>query len=209
MPTSFLAFPGEIRWKIYKHLLVLDVPIEPYVCRSLRLRRRLRILRTNKKVYREASKLFYSRNRFAFVNCAPDWISLFLKQIGCTNASYIQDICLPTLHISYDKKRNVALADDEDRALRYIRSYCTDLRTIRTALYSMDYMYHKSREVGGFNAMLEILSARFRGIKPLRKIVGEVHRNNPFFKDMTRVMRHHGWKVKLLAQSQYRGTTFE
>jgi hypothetical protein len=104
MPINFFSFPSEIRNKIYKEALVLSelivlcamqyggiyglaLPRNSRVCEPLRLCPA--ILLSNKRVHREASPLFYSRNRFRLDG---GFLTLFLDHIGPQNASFLRHI---------------------------------------------------------------------------------------------------------------------
>src|SRR5712664_1713718 len=71
MSMNFLNLPAEIRLQIYEELLVLSEPIgfpssPPLFLRESAFGLCPALLRASKSVYREASPLLYSRNRFDF-----------------------------------------------------------------------------------------------------------------------------------------------
>ena len=54
--SGFEKLPAELRMQIYRHYLVKVYPINRFLCKTLA------ILEVNKKIYNDASEVFYKEN---------------------------------------------------------------------------------------------------------------------------------------------------
>jgi len=166
MATDFFRFPGEIRNKVYEHLLVRPEPVrlrledegvEPRVVAD-RLKNpealSPNILFANKKTQSEAASVLYSLNKFAitysdavsgsgeyngYAEADLTFLREFLTRIGTKNASYLQHLRVPFPTYPRDDEE-----DDNDeflclntRSLALIAERCTNLETLEMTLHGM------------------------------------------------------------------------
>lgn len=148
MATCLFDLPLELRENIYSELLVVAVPIvfEPddgNPCPPVGSRRRglyPAILRVNKKAYGEASRLFYSKNRFEIPNdissprfpeTAP--VALFVSEIGC-QASLVRHICVDFPRWDFNQSGEGSFHPGDIRNLELVRAGCQDIRVLELSL---------------------------------------------------------------------------
>ena len=112
-----LDLPAEVRNQIYRDVLVLDqaTELDPKSTKGKRhdlvvqarhnkryrydVQPRLRVLRVNKQVHREASSIYYGENEFRFTNVSGWYIlSSFLLTIGPDNVHLLRSI---TIHVPW------------------------------------------------------------------------------------------------------------
>ena len=213
--------PLEIRLKIYSELLVSpeQVIFKPdygssslpnYGSLSLR---RLRpkgdglcpaLLRTNKRIYREANTLLYYNNRFRFpriftlppIETVVTHIAPFLTQIG-SQASHIRHICITFPQFASHQPDKPGLHKAEIENMVLVRDTCTSLRTLELLVpqYSQVHVLSDSPIAA---EILHLLDTHIKNISSLEEIVinfeacpGEKLSDNLIHK-----MHEYGWTVK-------------
>ena len=154
------------------------------------------LLRANKAVHREASSLLYSQNRFDFTIVTSDHLALFLGQIGRNNAAYIRHICVDFPKFLSLDPGDITLEDDSVGIIANIQSYCPNLSTLRTSLYSTDAMELRLDALDNpkiVTEALKLVNTRFRAISSLQEIIVEVY-DGPS-DHIRREMESHGWTI--------------
>jgi hypothetical protein len=159
MANGFLDLPLELRQKIYFELLVCTAPIAfepdeggtgtPHAGppKSRRLSRRTRhglspaILRVNWRIYREASKILYTQNRFEIPYAIPDpmypennQVALFLTQIR-DQARLIRHICVDFPHWDFNHPDETTFHREWIQDLGIVRSSCQDVKVLELSLH--------------------------------------------------------------------------
>ncbi|CAH0046428.1 unnamed protein product [Clonostachys solani] len=149
--SCFLRAPVEIRFRIYYEIFVKDGPVHfgadrcqldaPLVRRPEGLSSAL--LRVNKTIHQEATRILYSENLFQFPDAycfrepegdsfcfysAVPYVAPFLQQIG-QNARFLRHISI-NFPKSFASRRPPVLQAAFIRVLRLLRESCTDLRTV-------------------------------------------------------------------------------
>lgn len=193
----------EIRLKIYSELLVLSEPIvfevehghtlQPLL-RSNRDGLCLALLRVNKRIYSEASTLFYSQNRFQFpevYNSAIDeitHIAPFLHQIG-SQASHIRHICIPFPSLDYPTPHKARICEAHVRNLDLVRDTCTRIRVLE--LLTLPACVEAPA--------LDILHTQFKSFPSLKEVVinFELFPDEDQGDDLTKTMHDYGLSVKV------------
>ncbi|KAL2817744.1 hypothetical protein BDW59DRAFT_175374 [Aspergillus cavernicola] len=216
MPTNFLGLPGELRNKIYTHLLVREEPITPWYHDN---ELAPNLLRANKTIHHEAKSLLYGRNCFDLTGGSFQLISQFLNQIGCHSATHIQCICIDFSIICDVENRvrseeghfrleerdfrfeevNFRFEDESSSILANIQNACTHLTTLITSPRST-YTLELNLEFNSPKIVakaLALLDARFRAITSLQEIIVEAFDEGPS-DDIRREMASYGWTVKIV-----------
>ncbi|MCJ1421456.1 hypothetical protein MMC32_007820 [Xylographa parallela] len=192
---SFSSIATEIRLKIFSELLVLSEPIDfvaDYGPPSPPLFRRQRdglcpaVLRVSSMMYREASPLLYTNNRFRFPEVftstpsAPTsaYIGPFLDQIG----SHARAI----LHEAHIKN------------LELIRDTCAGIQTLELLVLPEHYNYALSHSTIAVEA-LNLLDTRLKSIPPLKDLIinFQVYPEEDPSDDLTKKIHDYGWTVKV------------
>ncbi|CAG9986424.1 unnamed protein product [Clonostachys byssicola] len=151
LSSGFLTAPVEIRFRIYYEVLVKDAPINfgferchldaPLLRKPAGLSSAL--LRVNKTVHREATRILYAENLFQFPDAycfrqpegdcftfysAVPYLTPFLQQIG-VNARFLRHISF-NFPKSFASRRPPVLQAAFIRVLELLKETCTDLRTV-------------------------------------------------------------------------------
>lgn len=193
----------EIRLKIYSELLVLSEPIVFEVEHGHTLQPLFRsnrdglcpaLLGVNKRIYSEASTLFYSKNRFQFpivYNSAIDeitHIAPFLHQIG-SQASHIRHICIPFPSLDYPTPHKARICEEQVRNLDLVRDTCTSIRVLE--LLTLPACVEAEA--------LDLLNTQFKSFPSLKEIVinFELFHDEDQADDLTKTIHDYGWSVKV------------
>lgn len=174
VPTNFLSLPRELRDLIYAYVLVneeyIDLGTWIYPPLSPQL------LRTNKIIYDEATKVLYTYNRFNFALChSDDILPSFLDQIGPDNSKHIRHIRIDFPTFQYLDLGDVTLTDKSVRILEKLKDCCGNLRTLTTSRSSTDNMERKLNNLEHPKAVteaLKLVDTRFRAISSQREMEG-------------------------------------
>ena len=202
MSANFLKLPSELRNRVYELCLLHHEPIIPWGYFNQRRGLTPELLRANKTVYREASSLLYTQNRFDFFMATPRDVASFLRLIGDNNANCIRHICVDFPAIRERETGNVTLEGDSDGVLTNIQSSCANLRTFTTSLtstYAMDLIIMLSI-VDNAKIVTEVLplaNTRLRAISSLQDIIVEVYEDITS-DDMRRKMENDGWTISTI-----------
>ncbi|KAI0436113.1 hypothetical protein F4803DRAFT_543354 [Xylaria telfairii] len=225
---SFLSLSSELRNAIYDMLLLYQEPIDPWaiyrnpqagrshprlsysyvracysypraVCpRNEEDRPTLALFRANKAVHREASSLFYGRNRFNLSEVAPQEVVAFLERIGVSNAAYIRHVIVDfPVFIRLDPDY-ITLEESSLDVLTTMQTRCTNLASLRTQLYSTVAMELRLDNVGDHQVAadaLQLLDTHFRAISSLQDIIVEVYEDGPSDRPTRQGIKRHGWTI--------------
>lgn len=182
MPTNFLSLPSEIRNDIYKHLLVLEDPIEcprnSWLQHSEVRALTTGLLLTNKTVHHEASSFFYAQNRFSFFWCTLEHVESFFEQIGRTNTNWIRHIYIEFPEFKCLDQLNVSLEEDSVQILEKIRDECSQLSTIKTSVMSIEYRLDALDCPKAATKAITLVDTHFRAIPSLEEIIVEVYEDS-------------------------------
>ena len=128
-PTNFLSLPGELRNQIYVYVLVDQdyIDLGTWFCPQPLFPQ---LLRTNKTIHGEATKLFYTHNRFNFTMCDPELLPSFLDRIGPDNSKHIRHIRIDFPWFRALNPGDVTLSDKSIRTLEKLKGCCANLRTL-------------------------------------------------------------------------------
>ncbi|KAL8926572.1 MAG: hypothetical protein Q9208_002899 [Pyrenodesmia sp. 3 TL-2023] len=204
MSSNFFSLPREIRDQIYEPVLLHQEPINPWVDDNRQQKLSPGLLRANKTVHREASSLFYARNRFDFTMGTPDDIASFLGQIGRSNVDYIRHINVEFPRFLHLNPGDVALEDESVGILANIQSSCTGLKTLTTPMDSTDAMVVKLAALVHPQVVTEALrlvNIHFRAIPSLQGIIVEAYEDGLI--DHIRLeMESHGWTIRTREYAQ-------
>lgn len=150
---GFLDLPGELRNQIYTHLVVKAAPEALPLCimKYDPAYLNLAILRTCKKVYSEASALFYTLNHFDASGCAAVRLDQFIDRIGPVHAEQVQHLaidhplpahpCLPST--GYFTWRGPAEMESKDEEMLVkIGSNFANLVSLTTVPESIHYVFY-------------------------------------------------------------------
>ncbi|KAL2022636.1 hypothetical protein VTK56DRAFT_4980 [Thermocarpiscus australiensis] len=210
MPAGFFSFPGEIRNRIYKYLLVVPGVIriiQEYMNDSRNLcllggrpRPSPAILLANTATHREASPILYSRNKFRFGDeCLVDkedyereraLFALFLDQIGPNNARFLRNI-----RIAFPAYNDLGRGDVDPREtsvsiLNLIRIKCTGLAVLEVCL-----SYNPA------SGALPLVHSHLSSIPSLKEVRVITH-DGLLDADLMTAMRDWGWTVELMVRRQ-------
>ncbi|KAL3476029.1 hypothetical protein BJX99DRAFT_270834 [Aspergillus californicus] len=194
IPANFLNLPGELRNKIYGHLLVRNEIINPWQ-RNYDLAPNL--LSTSKKIQHETSTLLYGNNCFDLTGCDFELISGFFDKIGCDNMTKLRSIYID-FPIIRNFEDNISLDKNSSDIITRIEKHCTNLRTLKTCPIRTNNMGLNSFDNPSITAKaFRLVDARFRAISSLDKIIVEVFEDEPTFE--TRItMENQGWTVHVV-----------
>jgi hypothetical protein len=200
---KFLNLPSELRNMIYELVLVRKKAVwawfrdrkEPYSPG---------LLRASRLIHREASSIFYSRNRFDFVDASPTRVAAFLQQIGPNNAAYIQHVSILfpynfRAYLSDVYCADVHLNDRTMAVFNSVRSNCVNLSSLTAFLEHAGSMEHLLEE-GDDDPVLEALddvADLFRLIPSLPKITVETL-DDPLNDYTQEIMESYGWKTSTI-----------
>ncbi|KAG6357681.1 hypothetical protein INS49_013560 [Diaporthe citri] len=219
MATCLFNLPLELREKIYSELLVVPGPIvfEPddgNPCPPVGSQRRglyPAILRVNKKAYREASRLFYSKNRFEVPNVigSPGFpeiasVALFLSQIGC-QASLIRYICIDFPRWDFDDQPEGGSFHPGDiRNLELVRASCQNIRVLEL---SLDTGQNSILDEPVTPETLDSIDVATRDVLSPKEIVVriQVYGEDDICDSVTR-MRSYGWTVEVTKREPVKET---
>lgn len=218
MATCLFSLPLELREKIYSELLVVAVPIvfEPddgTLYRPVGSRRRglyPAILRVNKKAYREASRLLYSKNRFEIPNVTgspgfPEtaFVALFLSQIGC-QASLIHYICIDFPRWEFDQPEGGSFHPGDIRNLELVRASCQNLRVLGLSLDTGQNWILLEPVTAG---RLDSIDVALRDVLSRKQITVRIHvYGEDDIRDSVTRMRSFGWTVEATTREPVKET---
>lgn len=206
--------PVEIRIEIFSHLLILPEPIGfvadygpplPPIFRSRRDGLCPAILRTNRKMYGEASPLLYSNNRFRFPEVfsseqrAPTSarIAPFLAQVRW-QARHIRHILIPFPTFDYPVPDTATLHQVHIENLELIRKTCTGLKILELSVPNDHCSYALGDWAVAIDA-LKILDTHISSISTLKDIIvnfEEYPESDPS-DDLTKRLCDIGWIVTI------------
>ncbi|KAJ4305725.1 hypothetical protein N0V90_001256 [Kalmusia sp. IMI 367209] len=197
MPTHFFSLPSEIRNTIYELLVLQAEPIIPWD-KYWRVGLTSGLFRVNKAVHRESTSLFYSHNRFDFTVNSFEEMDAFFRQIGDTNAHYIQHICLEFPMFVHRAAEDVAIEADDARYFNKLRQHCSGLSTLTTSVSSTSLA--ESR-LGALDSpelvvrVLKLVDELFKSFSSLHEVIVEVYEDGR--SDLVRrEMEVLGWTVR-------------
>ncbi|OCK94777.1 uncharacterized protein K441DRAFT_659674 [Cenococcum geophilum 1.58] len=225
MPLNFFSLPGEIRNKIYEELLVLPQPVIIDIATdfwhdlhgvlpAVKLDTSglcLALLHVSKRVYSEASSLFYSENRFTLLDLEFLFrhplqnviLTSFLDRIGRQNASFLRHICIAFPAFDDYHIGRVTLRENSIRTLELIRLNCPNITTLETSLETTNAMEVAINALDSPRAATEALAlvdARFKAISPLEEVIVNVY-GEPPSDDLRKKIRDHAWTIKVTEYS--------
>ena len=229
MPLNFFSLPGEIRNKVYEELLVLSQPViidtandSWHDLRGVLPAAKLdtsglclALLYVSKRVYSEASSLFYSKNRFTLPDLEPPpgyplqsaILTSFLDRIGRQNASFLHHICIAFPAFDNYHIGRVTLQEDSIRTLELIRLNCPNIITLETSLETTTAVEVAIDALGSPRAVTEALAlvdARFKAISPLKEVIVNVYDELPN-DDLRKKIRDRAWTIKVTENSDVVG----
>lgn len=209
MAASFLSLPGEVRNKVYKHLLISEKTITPWKGgHGLSPT----ILATNSLVNQEASALLYGENSLFLAPDYPqrDVAEDFLASIGELNAGKIRSLYLevpPLNHSSLPIQEGKSIFDETGSAtLNMITGVCTQIETVTISPRNIRIVgQHEvplsfpdgtfSFREGTHDQVLGMIDARLRQIPNLKRVIVEVYSESTAM-NKKQVMEALGWEVK-------------
>lgn len=206
MPTSFLSLPAELRNIVYSHLLIQDLPFDPWTKSPSKNGLATSLLLANKHISHEASSVLYGQNMFDFspisrwhVNhqnvSLEDAVASFLKRIGEKNASCIRRVCIDFPRLEICGKGVVRIVEHEMDVLAMLEASRQDLR--RVTLLWPDLVTEgilRSRE-----RALEVVDERLRTGKRTLEVEVELDRcceEDRYY--VQRARKVFGWKFTIL-----------
>ncbi|OAA57379.1 hypothetical protein SPI_07038 [Niveomyces insectorum RCEF 264] len=194
---TLLGLPSELRSEIFSHLVVRDTPVEPWDTFNYLQNFSPALLRVSRLVYREASFLLYSQNRFDVTVAQPDDVVSFLRKIGRRNAAYVRHVIID-FPFYEEGPLDVTLDEVNLRILAAFQKFCPNLRTLTTSIACKDGAGSILDDLKTEQLKTEVVghvNAHFRAITSLRKIVVEVHKK---WEDaaLKETMERCGWTVK-------------
>lgn len=181
MSTNFLSLPSELRNRIYELVLLDESSINPGIVSYPHHPLTPGLLCANKMIHREASSFLYAQNRFDLTGYEPHLVD-FLDQIGHDNANHIRQLCIGFPRFRSLNRHDVTLEDDSLRVLAKIRSSCTNLSKLVTALDSTDGVTLSLDALDNPNIVVEALAlvnAHFRALSSLQDITVEIYEERP------------------------------
>jgi hypothetical protein len=198
MSVHFLTLPIELRNRVYELCLVHQEPFDPWIEDSDEPQElTLGLLRVNKRVYHEASHVFYAYNGFNFSMGTSQDIASFLVQIGRNNAESIRHISVDFPQFVNLEAGDVTLDDNSTGILINIQSSCPNLSTLTTSRYSSNAVELRLDALDHFETVAEALllvDSRLRSISSLQKIIVEVYEDGPS-DGIRKEMQSHGWTI--------------
>jgi len=228
MSMNFLDLPAEIRLQIYEELLVRSEPIifrmsgfppsPPLYLYKGAYGLCPALLRASKSVYREASPLLYSRNRFDFsdsdliytmlklsTNCKSLALTSFFSQIGDKNTSFIRHLYIDFPTFRDHRPETTALEDNNIKTLELIRDKCTNIAILEMSLYDIwPFEYFKANgSLIVAEAALELLDTRFKAISSLKEVIVHIYRDPIAGNNLQKKMRDCGWTVNVTILEEY------
>ncbi|KAI8949459.1 hypothetical protein F4801DRAFT_580423 [Xylaria longipes] len=158
-----------------------------------------RLLCTNKAVHREASSLFYGKNRFDLSDATPEKVVSFLKQIS-NNAAYIRHIVIDFPEFLHLDPGHITLVEGSVEILATIRSGCTNLSSLKTPLCSTHAMELKLDSLNNHKVAteaLKLVDTHFRAILSLQEIILEADEVSPsgYIREK---MKSYGWTISTI-----------
>lgn len=213
METCLFRLPLELREKIYSELLVVAVPIvfDPWPTGgSPRRGPYTAILRVNKKAYREASRLFYSENRFeipnylgspGFPGTAP--VALFLSQIG-SQANLIRHICIDFPRWDFEQPDGGIFDPADMRNLELIQASCQNIRVLEL---SLDTRENSILDESVSTEILDSIDVEIKDFPPRKETMVriQVYGEDDIRDSVTR-MCSFGWTVEVTKQEPVKET---
>ncbi|KAI3323876.1 hypothetical protein HD806DRAFT_495831 [Xylariaceae sp. AK1471] len=201
-PARFVSLPSELRNGIYELILLHEEPIDPWTASLGFLQERLTpgLLRANKAIHREASSLFYGKNRFNLSDATPEDVISFLEQIGSKNAAYIRHIVIDFPVFLHLDPGDVTLVEGSVSILVTIQSRCTNLSSLKMPLYSTNTMELRLDNLDNHKVAteaLELVDTHFRAITSLQEIILEAYEDGPSGYIRQR-MKSHGWTISTI-----------
>ena len=225
MPLNFFSLPGEIQNKIYGELLVLSHPVGINVATSFwystyefppaaKLNTSglfLALLQVSKRVYSEASSLFYSENCFMLSDLESPLgyplqsaiFTSFLNRIGRRNASFLHHICIAFPVLDDYHLGRIPLKEDSIRTLELIRLNCPNITTLETSLETTTEMEEAIDALDSPRAATKVLvlvDARFKAISSLKEVIVNVY-DEPPNDDLRKKIHDYAWTIKVTEYS--------
>jgi hypothetical protein len=197
MSLNFLSLPAEVRYEIYKLLLVRKHEvIDPYEGQHALVPS---ILATNSTILKEARPLLYGHNIYNLEHF--DWdreadiISEFLDNIGEANASHLKSICIAFPQLA-NYGDHIGPTPGNIEILEKLASACTNLKTLTLNSLSTNAIENVLAELGDPPLAAKILAtidASFKKISSLEEVVAEVSPDVPC-PEVRKEMERLGWK---------------
>nr|POF22058.1 hypothetical protein CFP56_36145 [Quercus suber] len=198
MALSFFGLPCEIRNMIYELVLLHEEPVGPWTKRNGR-QLGINLLGINRTAHREASPIFYGRNRFDLRGYEGRLIDSLLPLIGSRNASHVQHVC-----VDFGRLFQVLSLDYSNGAI-FDWSFYTDLLNCcpnllaLTALAPGTYTAHYLLNLpDGRRALRDVLNhvktrlGLFKGLARLLVEVPEIYQGG----HLSRELESRGWTIK-------------
>lgn len=204
MPRGLLELPGEIRNQIYRHTLTCETIIDVQNGGRAAGGITPSLLRTNRRIHREALPFLYGENRFALLaldRAKAEEIFRFLEKIGPHNARHIQ--CVQICHPIFRNLGDDAKLDENCiRLLSRLQSQCLNLKTLMICPDTTDFVIRlQLAPLVPVNPMYitESLSSFDHRLKTmlLEEIVVQVYRDTPL-QEFLRAMEPRGWRIDVL-----------
>lgn len=222
-PSGFLTAPVEIRFRIYYEVLVKETPVNfgferchldaPLVRKPAGLSSAL--LRVNKTIHREATRILYAENLFQFPDAycfrqpegdcfsfysAVPYVAPFLQQIG-SNARFLRHISI-NFPKSFASRRPPVLQAAFIRVLELLKESCTDLRTVEIVSETPNGLL-PLENIEQAGQMLQTLhDGGLKDIPSLEKVV-LVHPDHPMQEQISascEALRQHAPSIKWTVQ---------
>lgn len=173
MPKDFFCLPGEIRIKIYSHLLVHNDNIDPWD-RVYGLSPN--ILATSKITLHEARLVLYGCNCFN-IFWEPDKVEEFFKTIGLLNARLIRSIRiafpLRTNKDNFNYNNEPVCEDFGLTIMKIIIKFCANVKFVTFSIMSIELLGCSS--VRDYALIMAEVDSRLREIPALEQVIVEFY----------------------------------
>lgn len=162
-------------------------------------RRQLELLYTNKRLYHEASSVWYGSNYFNFVDTLNSQFVLlksFLSIIGSANARSLSRICInfPTTEAVEGHPGRVVIKKDDLLSLKIMQEQCPNLTRLEALVHSDNYAALNADDTEFGRRALERIHAHVKSIPSLNQVIVRVFDEtvSPSAKEL---MHEFGWVV--------------